>query len=64
MWCSKFELGVKIVQWNSPILDNVSEELTPWSGDVSGSKYDDKSRYSRVPIIWEYHNNLKYFLRT
>ncbi|WP_165730472.1 SusC/RagA family TonB-linked outer membrane protein [Polaribacter sp. 20A6] len=64
IWGPKFEPGVKIAQWNSPIKDNVSGDVTPWWGDVSGTKYDDKSRYSRVPIDWEYHNNLKDFLRT
>jgi TonB-dependent SusC/RagA subfamily outer membrane receptor len=64
IWGPKLEPGVKIAQWNSPILDNLSGEITPWWGDVSGTKYDDKSRYSRVPIAWEYHNNLKDFLRT
>ncbi|TXD49101.1 SusC/RagA family TonB-linked outer membrane protein [Polaribacter sp. IC073] len=64
IWGPKFEPGVKIAQWNSPILDNVNGEITPWWGDVSGTKYDDKSRYSRVPIPWEYHNNLKDFLKT
>jgi len=64
IWGPKFEPGVKIAQWNSPILDNNNGEVTPWWGDVSGTKYDDKSRYSRVPIAWEYHNNLKDFLKT
>ena len=64
IWGPKFEPGVEIAQWNSPIKDNLTGEITPWWGDVSGTKYDDKSRYSRVPIAWEYHNNLKDFLRT
>jgi TonB-linked SusC/RagA family outer membrane protein len=64
IWGPKFEPGVTIAQWNSPILDGVTGEVTPWWGDVSGTKYDDKSRYSRVPIAWEYHDNLKDFLRT
>jgi hypothetical protein len=64
IWGPKFEPGVMIAQWNSPIYDNVTGETTPWFGDVSGTKYDDKSRYSRVPIPWEYHNNLKDFLET
>ena len=64
IWGPKFEAGVNIAQWNSPIKDNTTGEVTPWWGDVSGTKYDDKSRYSRVPIAWEYHNNLKDFLRT
>ncbi|WP_339885046.1 SusC/RagA family TonB-linked outer membrane protein [Polaribacter vadi] len=64
IWGPKFEPGVEIAQWNSPIKDNVTGEVTPWWGDVSGTKYDDKSRYSRVPTEWKYHNNLKDFLRT
>ncbi|AUC84439.1 SusC/RagA family TonB-linked outer membrane protein [Polaribacter sp. ALD11] len=64
IWGPKFEPGVKISQWNSPILDNTNGEVTPWWGDVSGTKYDDKSRYSRVPTPWKYHNNLKDFLKT
>ena len=64
IWGPKFESGVKIAQWNSPILDNVTGEITPWWGDVSGTKYDNKSRYSRIPTNWEYHNNLEDFLKT
>jgi len=64
IWGPKFEKGKKIAQWNSPIKDNVTGEVIPWWGDVYGTKYDDKSRYSRVPIPWEYHNNLKDFLET
>ncbi|MFW5656185.1 MAG: SusC/RagA family TonB-linked outer membrane protein [Bacteroidota bacterium] len=64
IWGPKFEDGLDIPQWNSPIYDNVTGETIPWWGDVSGTKYDDKSRYSRVPIPWEYHNNLNDFLGT
>lgn len=64
IWGPKFEKGKKIAQWNSPIKDNVTGEVIPWWGDVYVTKYDDKSRYSRVPIPWEYHNNLKDFLET
>jgi TonB-linked SusC/RagA family outer membrane protein len=64
IWGPKFESGTLVRQWNSPIYDNVTGETTPWWGDVAGTKYDDKSRYSRVPTPWEYHNNLKDFLRT
>lgn len=64
IWGPKFEPGVEIAQWNSPIYDNVTGETIEWYGDVSGTQYDDKSRYSRVPIPWEYHNNLKEFLQT
>jgi len=64
IWGPKFEAGKLVRQWNSPIYDNVTGETTPWWGDVAGTKYDDKSRYSRVPTPWEYHDNLKEFLRT
>lgn len=64
IWGPKFKPGVMIPQWNSPIYDNVTGETIPWYGDVYGTKYNDKSRYSRVPIPWEYHNNLKEFLET
>ncbi|WP_188598941.1 SusC/RagA family TonB-linked outer membrane protein [Polaribacter pacificus] len=64
IWGPKFEPGVKVAQWNSPILDKTTGETIPWWGDVSNTKYDDKSRYSRVPIDWEYHNNLENFLET
>lgn len=64
IWGPKFESGVMVPQWNSPIYDNVTGETISWWGDVSGTKYDDKSRYSRVPTPWEYHNNLKDFLET
>ncbi|HUH46487.1 MAG TPA: TonB-dependent receptor, partial [Arenibacter sp.] len=64
IWGPKFEPGVMVSQWDSPILDNVTGETIPWWGDVYGTQYDDKSRYSRVPIPWEYHNNLKDFLGT
>lgn len=64
IWGPKFSDNLKIAQWNSPIYDNVTGETIPWWGDVSGTQYDNKSRYSRVPIAWEYHNNLKDFMRT
>ncbi|NNG10847.1 MAG: TonB-dependent receptor plug domain-containing protein, partial [Arenibacter sp.] len=64
IWGPKFEPGVMVSQWNSPILDSETGETIPWWGDVYGTQYDDKSRYSRVPIPWEYHNNLKDFLGT
>ncbi len=62
IWGPKFEPGVLVSQWNSPIYDNVTKETIPWWGDVSGTQYNDKSRYSRVPTPWKYHNNLKDFL--
>jgi len=63
-WGPKLNTGLKIPQWNSPIRDKQTGEVTPWWGDVSGTKYDDKSRYERVPTDWVYHNNLKDFLST
>ncbi|MEI6866419.1 SusC/RagA family TonB-linked outer membrane protein [Flavicella sp.] len=64
IWGPKFEHGVLVAQWNSPILDNVTGETIPWWGDVEGTQYNDKSRYSRVATPWEYHNNLETFLGT
>lgn len=64
IWGPRFDAGLMIPQWNSPIRDNVTGETIPWWGDVSGTIYDDKARYSRVPTPWEYHNNLKDFLQT
>ena len=64
IWGPKFSDNLEIPQWNSPIYDNVTGETIPWWGDVSGTKYDDRSRYSRVPIPWKYHNNLDDFLET
>lgn len=63
-WGPKFEPGVMVPQWNSPILDSQTGEQIPWWGDVSGTQYDDKSRYSRVPIPWEFHDNLNDFMGT
>lgn len=56
--------GQKIAQWNSPIRNKTTGEVIPWWGDVSGTIYDDQSKYERVPIAWEPHDNLKDFLRT
>jgi TonB-linked SusC/RagA family outer membrane protein len=64
IWGPKFSDNLMIPQWNSPIRDNETGETIEWYGDVSGTQYDDKSRYSRVPIAWKYHNNLKDFLET
>ncbi len=63
IWGPKFSDNLLIAQWNSPIYDNVTGETTPWWGDVSGTQYNDKSRYSRVPVPWKYHNNLKDFMK-
>lgn len=62
-WGPRFN-GQQIAQWNSPIRDKQTGEVVPWWGDVSGSVYDDRTRYERVPIAWEAHDNLKDFLRT
>jgi TonB-linked SusC/RagA family outer membrane protein len=64
IWGPKFSDILEIPQWNSPIYDDVTGQTIEWWGDVSGTQYNDKSRYSRVPIAWEYHNNLKDFMRT
>lgn len=61
-WGPRFE-GQLIPQWNSPILDKQTGEQIPWWGDVEGSIYNDRARYSRVPIKWEAHDNLKEFMR-
>jgi len=63
-WGPKFELGKMIAQWNSPIRDKVTEETIEWYGAVTNTKYDDRSRYERVPIPWVQHDNLKNFLST
>ncbi len=64
MWGPKFEPGVKIPQWNSPIRDKQTGEVIEWYGNVAGTVYDDKSRYERVPIPWVRHDNLRDFLGT
>lgn len=64
IWGPKFEPGVKVPQWNSPIRDKVTGEEIQWYGDVAGTVYDDKSRYERVPTDWVRHDNLKDFLGT
>jgi len=64
IWGPKFSDNLLIPQWNSPILDKVTGETINWWGDVSGTQYDNKSRYSRVATPWEYHNNLNDFMRT
>ncbi|WP_206531956.1 hypothetical protein [Sphingobacterium sp. DR205] len=51
-WGPKLNSGIKVAQWNSPIRDKQTGEVIPWWGDVSGTKYNDKSRYERVPIDW------------
>ncbi|MEC4054325.1 SusC/RagA family TonB-linked outer membrane protein [Myroides odoratimimus] len=63
-WGPKFTPGLKIAQWNSPIRDKQTGQVINWYGNVEGTMYNDKSRYERVPIAWEYHDNLKEFLET
>jgi TonB-linked SusC/RagA family outer membrane protein len=62
-WGPKLNTGEKYPQWNSPIRDKQTGEIIPWWGDVSGTIYNDKSRYERVPIDWVSHDNLRDFLR-
>ncbi|MFD1772263.1 SusC/RagA family TonB-linked outer membrane protein [Sphingobacterium suaedae] len=61
-WGPKLNTGILVPQWNSPIRDKQTGEVIPWWGDVSGTMYDDKSRYERVPIDWVAHDNLRDFL--
>lgn len=63
-WGPKLGTGAKIAQWNSPIRDKVTGEVRPWYGNVEGTAYNDKSRYERVPIDWNYHDNLGDFLES
>lgn len=63
-WGPKFVPGLEIAQWNSPIRDKQTGVVIPWYGNVEGTDYDDKSRFERVPIPWQSHNNLKEFLET
>nr|WP_068891304.1 SusC/RagA family TonB-linked outer membrane protein [Pedobacter panaciterrae] len=63
IWGPKFQPGVKIAQWNSPIRNKQTGETIQWYGNVKGTIYDDKSKFERVPIDWVRHDNLKDFLR-
>ena len=63
IWGPKFEGDKMIPQWNSPIRDKQTGETIEWYGTVEGTKYNDKSRYERVPIPWESHDNLQNFMR-
>ncbi len=63
-WGPKFDANTKIAQWNSPIRDKQTGAVIPWYGNVEGTQYNDRSRYERVPIAWEFHDNLKDFLET
>lgn len=62
IWGPKFIPGRNIAQWNSPIRDKQTGEVINWYGSVNETKYDDKSRFERVPIPWQYHDNLDIFL--
>ncbi|KQB98653.1 SusC/RagA family TonB-linked outer membrane protein [Pedobacter sp. Hv1] len=64
IWGPKFGTGIKVRQWNSPIRDKQTGAVIPWWGDVSGTIYNDKSRYERVPTDWVRHDNLNDFLGT
>ncbi|MDO4225427.1 MAG: SusC/RagA family TonB-linked outer membrane protein [Bergeyella zoohelcum] len=63
IWGPRFREGLKIAQWNSPIRDKQTGEIIQWYGAVTGTQYDDRSRYERVPIDWKYHDNLNIFLK-
>ncbi|WP_449437783.1 SusC/RagA family TonB-linked outer membrane protein [Pedobacter steynii] len=63
IWGPKFQPGVKIAQWNSPIRNKQTGETIEWYGNVKGTIYDDKSKYERVPTDWVRHDNLNDFLR-
>jgi TonB-dependent SusC/RagA subfamily outer membrane receptor len=64
-WGPRLNTGVKIPQWNSPLRNKTTGETIPWWGDVSGTPYNDKSLYERVPIDFVSHgDNLRHFLRT
>lgn len=64
IWGPKFVPGLLVSQWNSPIRDKQTGEQIPWYGSVESTIYNDRSRYERVPIPWEYHDNLKEFMQT
>ncbi|WP_417886031.1 SusC/RagA family TonB-linked outer membrane protein [Zunongwangia sp.] len=64
IWGPKFDKNLLIPQWNSPIVDNQTGEEISWYGNVEGTQYDDKSRYSRKPLPWVRHDNLDEFLST
>lgn len=64
IWGPKFGSGAKVAQWNSPVRDKQTGEVIPWWGNVTGTVYDDKARYERVPTDWVRHDNLRDFLGT
>ncbi|MHC5310868.1 SusC/RagA family TonB-linked outer membrane protein [Myroides sp. LJL116] len=63
IWGPKFDGDKKIAQWNSPILDKATGQIIPWYGSVESTQYNDRSKYERVPIAWQYHDNLKEFMQ-
>lgn len=63
-WGPKFTPGLLVKQWNSPIRNKQTGEEIPWWGDVSGSIYDNRAIYERVPTPFIQHNNLKDYMRT
>jgi len=65
IWGPKLDQGQNIVQWNSPVRDLQNGELIEWRGPVTGTAYEDASRYERVATPWVSHpNNLENFLET
>jgi TonB-dependent SusC/RagA subfamily outer membrane receptor len=64
VWGPAFADNLEIPQWNSPIRDTQTGETIEWYGDVSGTMYDDRSRYERVPIPWKFNDFLNEFLET
>lgn len=63
-WGPRLDVGNMAPQWNSPIRDKVTGETIPWWGSVKGTKYDDQSRYERVPMPLVSHDNIGDFLET
>ena len=64
IWGPKFDEDLLIPQWNSPIINNETGEEIAWWGSVTGTQYDDRSKYSRKPLPWVRHDNLDEFLGT
>lgn len=63
-WGPKFTSGLLVKQWNSPIRNKQTGEEIPWWGDVSGSIYDNRAIYERVPTPFIQHDNLKDYMQT
>ncbi|MFA5330474.1 MAG: SusC/RagA family TonB-linked outer membrane protein [Prolixibacteraceae bacterium] len=65
IWGPKLDQGQNIVQWNSPIKNIQTGELIEWRGALTGTIYEDATKYERVATPWVSHpNNLKNFLET